>query len=48
VKDLPSPGALIARWLFGLPLLTWTVRDDEDRQRANTWANQMIFENFRP
>jgi len=48
VKDLPSPGPWIARNVFGLPLLTWTVRTEEDRQRASTWANQMIFEGFRP
>lgn len=48
VKDLPSPGPLVARYLFGRPLLTWTVRTDEDRQRARTWANQMIFEGFKP
>jgi glycerophosphoryl diester phosphodiesterase len=48
VKDLPSPGPLIARHVFGLPLLTWTVRTEQDRQRARTWANQMIFEGFRP
>ena len=48
VKDLPSPGPLIARYIFGLPLLTWTVRSEQDRQRARTWANQMIFEGFRP
>jgi glycerophosphoryl diester phosphodiesterase len=48
VKDLPSPGPWIARNIFGLPLLAWTVRTEEDRQRARTWANQMIFEGFRP
>jgi glycerophosphoryl diester phosphodiesterase len=48
VKDLPSPGPLIARWLFGRPLLTWTVRTPEDQERAKRWANQMIFEGFRP
>ena len=48
VKDLPSPVPLIARYIFGLPLLTWTVRSERDRQRARTWANQMIFEGFRP
>lgn len=48
VKDLPSPGPLIARYIFGLPLLTWTVRSEQDRQRARRWANQMIFEGFRP
>ena len=48
VKDLPSPGPLVARHLFGLPLLTWTVRSEEDRARAKRWANQMIFEGFKP
>jgi glycerophosphoryl diester phosphodiesterase len=48
VRDLPSPGPLIARHLFGLPLLTWTVRSEEDRLRARRWADQMIFEGFRP
>ena len=48
VKDLPSPGPLIARFAFVLPLLTWTVRTEDDRRRASTWANQMIFEGFRP
>ena len=48
VKDLPSPAPLMARHVFGLPLLTWTVRTEEDRRRARSWANQMIFEGFRP
>jgi glycerophosphoryl diester phosphodiesterase len=48
VKDLPSPGPFIARHVFGLPLLTWTVRNEEDRTRARRWADQMIFEGFRP
>jgi glycerophosphoryl diester phosphodiesterase len=48
VKDLPSPGPWIARYVLRRPLLTWTVRTGEDRQRAKTWANQMIFEGFRP
>jgi glycerophosphoryl diester phosphodiesterase len=48
VKDLPSPGPWIARNVFGRPLLTWTVRTAEDQQRAKRWADQMIFEGFRP
>jgi glycerophosphoryl diester phosphodiesterase len=48
VNDLPSPGPWIARNVFGLPLLTWTVRSDADRARAKRWADQMIFEGFRP
>ena len=48
VADLPSVAPLVARHLFGLPLLTWTVRNEADRKRAGRWANQMIFEGFRP
>jgi glycerophosphoryl diester phosphodiesterase len=48
VKDLPFPGPFVARRLFGLPLLAWTVRDDAARKRAQRFADQMIFEGFRP
>ena len=48
VKDLPAPLPLIARNLFGLPLLAWTVRSEEDRRRAARWADQIIFEGLRP
>ena len=48
VNDLPSPGPWIARHILGLPLLAWTVRSDADRARAKRWADQMIFEGFRP
>lgn len=48
VKDLPAPGPWVARNMFGLPLLTWTIRDDADREAAAHWADQMIFEGFRP
>jgi glycerophosphoryl diester phosphodiesterase len=48
IDDLPAPEPWIARHLFGLPLLTWTVRTPEQRQRAGSHADQMIFEGFRP
>jgi glycerophosphoryl diester phosphodiesterase len=48
IKDLPAVAPLAARWIFGLPLLTWTVRSEEDRARAARWADQMIFEGWRP
>jgi glycerophosphoryl diester phosphodiesterase len=48
VKDLPATAPLLARRLLGLPLLTWTVRTDDDRARAARWADQIIFEGFRP
>ncbi len=48
VNDLPAFAPLLARHLFGLPLLTWTVRSQEEGKRARRWANQIIFEGFRP
>jgi glycerophosphoryl diester phosphodiesterase len=48
VDQLPAPAPWIARNIFGLPLLTWTVRTPEQRERAARYADQMIFEGFRP
>ena len=48
VRDLPAAVPLIARMIFSLPLLTWTVRNEDDRRRAGRWADQIIFEGFRP
>ncbi len=48
VNDLPAAAPFIARHLFGLPLLTWTVRTPQQRERAGRYADQMIFEGFRP
>src|SRR5690606_18741545 len=48
VRDLPALAPLIARALLGMKLLTWTVRTDAERRKARRWANQMIFEGFRP
>jgi glycerophosphoryl diester phosphodiesterase len=48
IDDLPNPAPWIARHVFGLPLLTWTVRTPQQRERAARYADQMIFEGFRP
>src|SRR3954463_11655053 len=48
VNELPAAAPWIARNLFGLPLLTWTVRTPEQRARAARYADQMIFEGFVP
>jgi glycerophosphoryl diester phosphodiesterase len=48
VHDLPAVVPLIARKMFGLPLLTWTVRTDADRRRAAAYVDQIIFEGWRP
>ena len=47
VSDLPAAVPTVARGLFGLPVLTWTVRTAADRQKAARYADQMIFERFR-
>jgi glycerophosphoryl diester phosphodiesterase len=48
VSDLPSPVPTVARKIFGLPLLAWTVRSTNERQTAARYADQIIFEGFRP
>jgi len=48
VKALPALAPLIAKTVFGLPLLAWTVRDDADRERALRYADAMIFEGIEP
>jgi glycerophosphoryl diester phosphodiesterase len=48
VADLPATLPTVARRIFGLPLLTWTVRSAEQRRTAERYADQMIFEGFRP
>jgi glycerophosphoryl diester phosphodiesterase len=47
-KDLPAPLPLLARYLLGMPLLAWTVRNDDDRRRAARFADQIFFEGFLP
>jgi glycerophosphoryl diester phosphodiesterase len=48
VKALPAAAPLAARNLFGLPLLAWTVRSKEERERAARYADAMIFEGIVP
>jgi hypothetical protein len=31
-----------------LPLIAWVVRTEAERQRATRYADQIIFEGFRP
>lgn len=48
VTALPATAPLMIRHLFGLPLLTWTVHTEAERQIARRWADQIIFECFDP
>ena len=47
IQDLPTGSTTLLRRLFGVPLLTWTVRTQAERQKAARVADQMIFEGFR-
>ena len=48
IRALPALAPLVAQHLFGLPLLTWTVRTKEERDRALRYADAMIFEGITP
>jgi glycerophosphoryl diester phosphodiesterase len=48
INELPAAAPWLARNIFGCPLLTWTVRTQEQRARAARYADQMIFEGLRP
>jgi glycerophosphoryl diester phosphodiesterase len=48
VRDLPLAAPFLCRHLGRLPVMTWTVRTEEDRRRARAHADQMIFEGFLP
>jgi glycerophosphoryl diester phosphodiesterase len=47
-ENLPALAPQLARHVLRLPLLTWVVRSDAERQRALRSADQIIFEGFRP
>ncbi|MEM7424934.1 MAG: glycerophosphodiester phosphodiesterase family protein [Pseudomonadota bacterium] len=47
VKGLPYGPTRLFRKL-GRPILTWTVRTEADRRKAARYADQIVFEGFRP
>lgn len=48
VDDLPCAGPYLCKTLGNLPVMTWTVRNPEQRARAEKHADQMVFEGFLP
>lgn len=48
VSDLESAVPFLCRNAIGLPLMSWTVRTPQDREKAARHADQMVFEGFRP
>ena len=48
VDDLPHAAPALFRAALGRPVMGWTVRTPDQRQRAARWADQMVFEGFVP
>lgn len=46
-RQLTSAPPLVAHYLFGLPLLAWTIHNAADGARALRIADQVIFEDYR-
>jgi len=48
VKELPNPFVSFVRERLSLPVITWTVQDQEAVDRTFRHADQMTFEGFTP
>jgi glycerophosphoryl diester phosphodiesterase len=48
VNARPTPVTRFVREVEGLPLFTWTVRNEEQRETAARWADAPIFEGYVP
>ncbi|MHA7773178.1 glycerophosphodiester phosphodiesterase family protein [Roseibium sp. M-1] len=48
IKDLPKAGPSLLHSVFKLPLMTWTVRTSDQREKAGRYADQIVFEGFDP
>lgn len=48
VDDLPCAPTVLCRLLGQRPVMTWTVRNPDQRRQAEIHADQMVFEGFCP
>ena len=48
IKDLPQMGPSLFSRYAKVPIMTWTVRTQEDREKATRLADQIVFEGFDP
>ncbi len=48
VADLPHAIPSLARQALQIPVTTWTVRTNAQVQVASAWADQIVFERFKP
>lgn len=46
VQDLPNPFVSLVREKLAMPVITWTVRNEEERAATFAHADQMTFEGF--
>jgi glycerophosphoryl diester phosphodiesterase len=48
VGDLPHAVPFLCRTALAMPVMTWTVRRPDQHVLARLWADQIVFEGFRP
>ncbi|MBD1545912.1 glycerophosphodiester phosphodiesterase family protein [Roseibium aggregatum] len=48
IRSLPAAAPSFCRKVLGLPVMTWTVRTRDQRDRAARYADQIVFEGFDP
>lgn len=48
IKDIDQTTPQLMRNQFGLPIMTWTVRTTEQKEKAKRYADQIVFEGFLP
>ncbi|WP_298964554.1 glycerophosphodiester phosphodiesterase [uncultured Methylobacterium sp.] len=48
IDDLPNAATHLCRLLGRMPVMTWTVRSEDQVRRAGRYADQMVFEGFLP
>ncbi len=48
IRSLPAIAPSFCRKVLGLPVMTWTVRTRDQRDRAARYADQIVFEGFDP
>lgn len=46
--DLPNQAVVMPRILDGIPVMTWTIRDQAEADRVSAFADQIVFEGFVP
>ena len=47
-KDLPSAGPYLCRTMLGLPVMSWTIRNQDAADKVAPHIDQLVFERFAP